>query len=61
MLNVNQPLLNRLTAIKQRRLNEMSKKEFHFFRLDEINFLKSKIHISKQLKQIHQWEQYSRT
>jgi hypothetical protein len=57
-LRINENLLMRVTAIKERQLNEMTKTQFHFYKLDEIGFLKCKKHIRKNLKQMAKWEQY---
>lgn len=56
-LIINNGLLNRLSAIKERQTNEMTKAEFHFYRIDEIRFKKCKIHIQKQLNQMIAWQQ----
>lgn len=48
--NINHGLLNRLGAIKERQLNEMSKVQFHVYRMQELGFKKSVLHIRKQLK-----------
>lgn len=49
--NINHGLLNRLGAIKERQINEMTKVEFHLLKLQELGFKKSVVHIRKQLKQ----------
>ena len=54
--NINQGLLNRLGAIKERQLNEMSKVQFHLYKLQELGFKKSVIHIRKQLKNTYRYE-----
>jgi hypothetical protein len=54
--NINYGLLNRLTAIKERQLNEMSKVQFHLYKLQELGFKKSVIHIKKQLKNNYKYE-----
>lgn len=48
--NINYGLLNRLAAIKDREMEEMTKLQFHFYKLKELGYKKSVAHIRYQLK-----------
>jgi hypothetical protein len=49
-LKINESLLCRIRAIKERELNEVSSLEFHLLKLNEIGFRKCLISIKKNLK-----------